>query len=120
MRHRRGSPPPPAPYLEGLARGAIWRTLGPFPGSGQCSVAASPPPPPEYGQRRGRLPSSVRARYGAVKQGQSGGSVGTTSRGKGRVSGGVRVGQAGGGRAQGGERPPPSQARVAHGKTCTK
>ena len=41
------------------------------------------------GQWRGPLPSSVRTRHGAVKQGQSGGCVGTTSRGKGK---GVCVG----------------------------
>ena len=47
-----------------------------------------PPPPGLHsgarGQRRGQLPSSVCTRHGAVRQGQSGGSVGTTSRGKGR------------------------------------
>ena len=38
----------------------------------------------------------------AVKQGQSGGSVGTTDRGKGRVCAGVRIGQTGTPRALGG------------------
>ena len=46
-----------------------------------------PPPPPHLdapGQRRGQLPSSVWTRHRAVKQGQSGGCVGTTCQGKGR------------------------------------
>ena len=43
--------------------------------------------------------------HGAVKQGRSRGSVGTTSQGKGRVNGEVRAGQAFRARAQGGERP---------------
>ena len=47
------------------------------------------------GQRRGQLPSSVYPRHRAVKQGQSRGSVGTTSKGKGRGCRGVRIGQAG-------------------------
>ena len=52
------------------------------------------------------LPSSVLARHGAARQGQSGGSVGTTSQRKGGVSREVRrIGQAGRGRAHGGERP---------------
>ena len=55
--------------------------------------------------RRGLLPSSVWTRHGAVKQGQSGDSVGTTSRRQGRGRREVRIGQAGGGRARGGERP---------------
>ena len=37
-------------------------------------------------QRRRQWPSPVRTRHGAVEQGQSGGSVGTTSQGKGRGS----------------------------------
>ena len=57
------------------------------------------------GQRRGQLRSSGSTRHRAVKQGKYGGSVGTTSQGKGRGSREVRIGQAGGGRAQGGERP---------------
>ena len=57
------------------------------------------------GQWRGQLPSSVWPGHGAVKQAKSGGSVGTTSRGKGRGCGEVRIGQGGRGRAQGGERP---------------
>ena len=54
-----------------------------------------PPPPPgrgvhldARGQQQGQLPSSVCTRHGAVIQGQSGRSVGTTSRGKGRGCGG--------------------------------
>ena len=43
------------------------------------------------GQRRGPVPSAVRTRHGAVEQGQSGGCVGTTSRGKGK--GGVGGGE---------------------------
>ena len=77
------------------------------------SFPLNPPPPPPVGgvhlsapgQRRGQLPSSVWIQHRAVKQGQSGGSVGTTSQGKGRGSREVRIGQAGRGRAQGGERP---------------
>ena len=73
------------------------------------------PPPPlgplvhldAPGQRRGQLPSSVWTRHGAVRHGQTGGSVGATSQGKGRV------GQAERGRAQGGLRgrwaPPPAE-----------
>ena len=84
--------------------------------------AHHPPPPPQRwggvsrrryggvlwdapGQWRGRLPSSVWTRHGAVKHRQPGGSIGTTHRGKGRGSREVRIGQGGGGRAQGGERP---------------
>ena len=52
-------------------------------GEGRC-------PPP-------RGPVDPTRRPGAVTQGQSEGSVGTTSRGKGRGCRGVRSGQAGGG-----------------------
>ena len=72
-------------------------------------LQAQPPPPPPAdargGQRRGQLPSSLWTRHGAVKQGQSGGPVGATFQGKGRVGREVRIGRAGRGRAQGGERP---------------
>ena len=51
-----------------------------------------------------QLPCSVWTRHGAVKQGKSEGSIGTTSGGRGRGCGEVRIGQGGRGRAQGGER----------------
>ena len=89
-----------------------WTSRGPTAAVGE---GCPPPPPPRDGgvrldvpgQWRGPLPSAVRARHGAAKQGPSGGFVGTTSRGTGRgcVWGDVRVGQAVGGGARGGERP---------------
>ena len=57
------------------------------------------------GQWRGPLPSSVWTRHREVKQGKSGGSVGTTVQGKGKGSGERRIGQRGRGRTQGGGRP---------------
>ena len=53
---------------------------------------------------RWQLPSFVWTRQRAGKRGQSGGSVGTTYQGKGRVNGKVGIGQAPRGRAQGGKR----------------
>ena len=44
-------------------------------------------------QRRGKLPSSVWTRHRAVKQGKSGGSVGTTDQGKGKGSREGKIGQ---------------------------
>ena len=67
------------------------------------------------GQRRGQLPSSVWTRHRAVKQGQSGGTAGTTSQGKGTVSREVRIGQGGRGRAQGGGRPKGTTADEGEG-----
>ena len=57
------------------------------------------------GQRRGKLPSSAWTQHRAVKQGKSGGSVGTTDQGKGKGSREGKTGQGGGGRTRGGERP---------------
>ena len=79
------------------------------------------------GQRRRHLPSSVWTRHREVKQGKSGGSVGTTDQGngkgrsgerlmgttayrgkgqgKGKGRGEERLGQGGRGRSKGGERP---------------
>ena len=98
----------------------LWRTTPPaahtpppsnpasgHPGAQKPLLVRAPPPPVRSvhldapGQQRGQLPSSVWARHRAVKQGQSGGFVGTTYQGKGRVSRGARIGQAGRGRAQG-------------------
>ena len=64
------------------------------------------PSPPVWSpsQRRGTLPSSVWTRHRAVKQGKSGGSVGTTDQGKGKGSREREIGQDGRGRTQGGER----------------
>ena len=67
------------------------------PGAQQPPLGRAPPPSVRGvhldapGQRRGPLPSSVWTRHRAVNQGQSGGSVGTTFQGKGRVSRDVRV-----------------------------
>ena len=76
--------------------------------SSQCT----PPPPPPVGddrldapgQRPGHLPSSVWTQHREVKQGKSGGSVGTTDQGKGKGSGEGMIGQGRRGRTQGGER----------------
>ena len=60
------------------------------PSANHCHLPGAPPqnphPPPP--------PSAVWARHGAVEQGQSGGSVGTTRQGKGRGCRGVGTGQA--------------------------
>ena len=58
-----------------------------------------------HGQRRGPLPSSVWTRHGAVKQGKSGGSVGTADQGRGKGSREGKMGRGGRGRTRGGERP---------------
>ena len=96
-------------------------------------LCPSPPPPPwpgrldAPGQRRRHLPSCAWTRRKEVKQGKSGGSVGTTDRGKGKgrtvvrpmgtaAYGGKgqgkgkgrgegRLGQGGRGRSKGGEKP---------------
>ena len=65
------------------------------------------------GQRRRQLPSSLRTRHREVKQGKSGGSVGTTNQGKGKGSGEGKIEQGGRGRTQGCERP---MGTTAHGK----
>ena len=83
-------------------------------------------PPPSAGQRRRHLPSSAWTRRREVKQGKSGGSVGTTDQGKGKGRSVVRpmgtvayggkgqgkgkgrgegrLGQGGRGRSKGGEK----------------
>ena len=70
-----------------------------FPRDGASSCAPAAPLP------RGHLPSFVWTRHGAVKQGKSGGSVGTTSRGKGKASREGKTGQGGRRRTRGGGRP---------------
>ena len=81
------------------------------PGPQKAPPLGRGPPPPVWGvhldapgQWGGRVPFPVWVPHRAVKQGQSGGSVGTTYEGKGRVTKKVRLGQAGRERAQGGER----------------
>ena len=69
-----------------------WGAAGPGP----CVRTPPPAPPPSPGEGR--------TRHGAVKQGKSGGAVGTTSQENGGVRRGVGIGQGGRGRAQGGER----------------
>ena len=69
------------------------------PAAQKLLLGRGPPPP------GGPLPSSSWTRHRAVNRGQSGGSIGTPSRGKGRVCGEVRIGQARRGRARGAERP---------------
>ena len=86
---------------------------GIYPASGHPRAQKPPlgrvPTPPVWddrldalGQRRGRLPSSVWSRHRAVKQGKSGGSVGTTyqgkGQGKGKGSGEGKTGQGGEGK----------------------
>ena len=56
------------------------------------------------GQWQGQLPCSVWTQHRAVKQGKSGGSVGTTDQGKGKGSREGKIGQGGRGRTQGGNR----------------
>ena len=95
--HGRGSAPGGSP------RGTRW-----FESSGttvwRCCALRHPHPPTggpggvhldAPGQRRGQLPSSVWTRHGAVRQGHSRGSVGTTSRGKGRGRRGQAKGEGG-------------------------
>ena len=80
-----------------------WQTPPRYLGAQQPPLGRGPPPPRggcPPGQLRGPLPSSVWTRHGAVKQGQSGGPVGTTPERKG---GGCREVRRG--RIQGWERP---------------
>ena len=49
---------------------------------GICLRLRCTPPPPTPHPRRGQLPTAVWTRHRAAKQGQSGGSVGTTAQGK--------------------------------------
>ena len=132
------------PPKEGLSTGAWRRKVVMSPHRGNDPASGHPrahqPPlgrgtsPPAWdgrldppGQRRRHLPSSVWTRRREVKQGKSGGSVGTTDQGNGKgrsgerpmgttVCGGKgqekgkgrgegRLGQGGRGRAQDGERP---------------
>ena len=66
----------------------------------KCLGPRPPPPSPPSqldapGERRGQLPSSVWTQHIAVKQGKSGGSVGTTYPGKGQGSREGKIGQGG-------------------------
>ena len=102
------APTPPTLLVNHVPTGKPTPTLPPPP-CPKAAVGGSPLPVlgshvDAPGQWQAPLPSSAWTRHRAVKQGQSGGSVGTTSQGKGRVSRGVRIGQGGRGRAQSVER----------------
>ena len=88
------TPPPPTSEHPKAQQPPLQR--GPAPLVPGCLPGDAPD------QRRGPAPSAVWTRHGAVGQGKSRGSVGTTDQGKGKGSGEGKTGHGGRGRTRGG------------------
>ena len=128
-RHR-GMDPAGGGKHDELATGKTWRGKGQVEGCHVPPITEVTPQVDILGPMVRLLPSSVWTGRRWVKHGQSGGSVGTTYQGKGRVCRGVRRGLTGGARALGGERPlgiaacvhanPPPPTHVASPDCCLR